>query len=126
MSDGEEDLGQSPPAKRMRRESGEPGEEDSNTPIKMDNSREVVTKIASLYAERLMSDVLLVVGDEELPAHRLILCASSDVFQVCQRFRYAKKNRLNLFLGYVDEFHLVRKSRKTYSAKRDTGLCISI
>lgn len=82
MSDGEEDLGQSPPAKRMRRESGEPGEEDSNTPIKMDNSREVVTKIASLYAERLMSDVLLVVGDEELPAHRLILCASSDVFQV--------------------------------------------
>jgi hypothetical protein len=35
-----------------------------------------------LYAERLMSDVTLVVGDTEYPSHRLILCASSDVFQV--------------------------------------------
>merc|ERR1719447_1999335 len=48
----------------------------------MDNSSEVVTKIASLYAERLMSDLILVVGKQELPAHRLILCASSEVFQV--------------------------------------------
>jgi hypothetical protein len=45
---------------------------------------EVVTKIAGIYAERLMSDVLLVVGDQSLPAHRLILCASSEVFQVLQ------------------------------------------
>ena len=37
------------------------GEETDNT-ISMDNSSEVVTKIAGLYAERLMSDVLLVVG----------------------------------------------------------------
>lgn len=29
-----------------------------------------------------MSDVTLVVGDAEFPSHRLILCASSDVFQV--------------------------------------------
>ena len=43
---------------------------------------QVVTKIASLYAERLMSDLILVVGKQELPAHRLILCASSEVFQV--------------------------------------------
>jgi len=50
--------------------------------IDMDNSSEVVTKIASLYAERLMSDLILVVGKQELPAHRLILCASSEVFQV--------------------------------------------
>ncbi len=42
----------------------------------------MVTKIAGIYAERLMSDVLLVVGDQSLPAHRLILCASSEVFQV--------------------------------------------
>ncbi|XP_023344194.1 BTB/POZ domain-containing protein 17 [Eurytemora carolleeae] len=48
----------------------------------MDNSSQVITKIAGIYAERLMSDVLLVVGDQELPAHRLILCASSEVFQV--------------------------------------------
>ena len=31
--------------------------------IAMDNSSEVVTKIAGLYAERLMSDVILVVGE---------------------------------------------------------------
>jgi len=63
----------------------EPDEENSNgnnNRVKMDNSSEVVTKIAGIYAERLMSDVLLVVGDQELPAHRLILCASSEVFQV--------------------------------------------
>ena len=48
----------------------------------MDNSRELVEKIAGLYAERLLSDVLLVVGDQQLPAHRLILAASSQVFQV--------------------------------------------
>ena len=50
--------------------------------ISMDNSSEVVTKIAGLYAERLMSDVILVVGKQELAAHRLILCASSEVFQI--------------------------------------------
>ena len=48
----------------------------------MDNSSEVVTKIAGIYAERLMSDVILVVGKQELAAHRLILCASSEVFQI--------------------------------------------
>ena len=48
----------------------------------MDNSRELLEKIAGLYAERLLSDVLLVVGDQQLPAHRLILAASSEVFQV--------------------------------------------
>jgi len=48
----------------------------------VDNSGCVVTKIASLYAERLMSDVTIVVnGRTEYPSHRLILCASSDVFQ---------------------------------------------
>ena len=34
------------------------------------------------FISRLMSDVTLVVGDAEFPSHRLILCASSDVFQV--------------------------------------------
>lgn len=48
----------------------------------MDTQSGVMTKMASLYAERLMSDLILVVGDQELAAHRLILCASSDVFQV--------------------------------------------
>ncbi|KAI8125189.1 BTB/POZ domain-containing protein 17 [Lucilia cuprina] len=48
----------------------------------MNNSSSVLKKIANLYAEQLMSDIILVVGDQQYPAHRVILCASSDVFQV--------------------------------------------
>ena len=55
--------------------------ESSDEP-EVDNSGTVVNKIANLYAERLMSDVTLVVGNAEYPSHRLILCASSDVFQI--------------------------------------------
>lgn len=50
--------------------------------VEMNNSKGVLLKIANLYAEQLMSDVCLVVGDNRYPAHRVILCASSDVFQV--------------------------------------------
>ncbi|KFB36745.1 AGAP000791-PA-like protein [Anopheles sinensis] len=46
------------------------------------NKDSVLQKIANLYAERLMSDVTLVVGKNRYPAHRIILCASSDVFHV--------------------------------------------
>ena len=42
----------------------------------------MLLKIATLYAERLMSDICLVVEGTEYPAHRLILCATSEVFQV--------------------------------------------
>ncbi|CAG7717490.1 unnamed protein product [Allacma fusca] len=48
----------------------------------VDNSIALISKIAALYAERLMSDITLVINGVEFPAHRLILCASSDVFQV--------------------------------------------
>ncbi|XP_013111017.1 BTB/POZ domain-containing protein 17 [Stomoxys calcitrans] len=48
----------------------------------MNNSSSVLKKIANLYAEQLMSDIILVVGEQQYPAHRVILCASSDVFQV--------------------------------------------
>jgi hypothetical protein len=54
----------------------------SDDAMDIDNSGTVIKKIANLYAERLMSDVTLIVGDVDFPAHRLILCASSDVFQV--------------------------------------------
>ena len=65
----------------------EPGDAPTSVPppsasATLDNSSTVLSKIASLYAERLMSDVILVVGASEFPCHRLILCASSDVFQV--------------------------------------------
>lgn len=56
--------------------------DDFSAAAAVDNSDTVLSKIAALYAERLMSDVCLIVGDVEYPAHRLILCASSDVFQV--------------------------------------------
>ncbi|KAL1453225.1 hypothetical protein WDU94_007389 [Cyamophila willieti] len=48
----------------------------------IDNSKHLVTKIATLYAERLMNDICLVVDGKEYPAHRIILCTSSEVFQV--------------------------------------------
>uniref|UniRef100_A0A1B6D5W6 BTB domain-containing protein n=2 Tax=Clastoptera arizonana TaxID=38151 RepID=A0A1B6D5W6_9HEMI len=50
--------------------------------IEIDNSNHVLLKIATLYTEKLMTDICLVVGGIEYPAHRLILCTSSDVFQV--------------------------------------------
>lgn len=50
--------------------------------IQMNNSTSVLHKIANLYAEQLMSDICLVVGANRYPAHRVILCASSEVFQV--------------------------------------------
>lgn len=52
----------------------------------MNNSTSVLHKIATLYAEQLMSDICLVVGNKRYPAHRVILCASSEVFQVSQIF----------------------------------------
>ena len=50
--------------------------------FQIDNSSTVLTKIARLYAEKLMNDVCLVVGGKDFLAHRLILCASSEVFHV--------------------------------------------
>lgn len=48
----------------------------------MIDANSVLNKIAHLYAEQLMSDIVLLVDGKEYPAHRVILCASSDVFQV--------------------------------------------
>ncbi|XP_022224820.1 BTB/POZ domain-containing protein 17 [Drosophila obscura] len=48
----------------------------------MIDASSVLNKIAHLYAEQLMSDIVLLVDGKEYPAHRVILCASSDVFQV--------------------------------------------
>lgn len=50
--------------------------------LQVDNSKSVLHKIANLYAEQLMSDLVLEVGGVGYPSHRLILCASSEVFQV--------------------------------------------
>lgn len=55
---------------------------DHDNVVEMDNATSVLHKIANLYAEQLMSDICLVVGNNRYPAHRVILCASSEVFQV--------------------------------------------
>ncbi|GJQ73918.1 putative BTB POZ domain-containing protein [Trypoxylus dichotomus] len=47
----------------------------------IDNSANVLKTIRKLYHERQMCDINLIVGKKEHPAHRLILCACSDVFQ---------------------------------------------
>nr|XP_021183713.2 BTB/POZ domain-containing protein 17 [Helicoverpa armigera] len=57
-------------------------ESEANEDLEVDNSKSVLLKIATLYAEQLMSDLILEVGGVGYPAHRLILCASSEVFQV--------------------------------------------
>lgn len=64
--------------------------------LQVDNSRTVLLKIATLYAERLMNDICLVVDGVEYPAHRLILCASSDVFQVSVKTYNIVGNDANL------------------------------
>ncbi|XP_026330324.1 BTB/POZ domain-containing protein 17 [Hyposmocoma kahamanoa] len=58
------------------------GDDGNSDDLEVDNSKSVLLKIANLYAEQLMSDLTLEVGGVGYPAHRLILCASSEVFQV--------------------------------------------
>ncbi|XP_065210315.1 BTB/POZ domain-containing protein 17-like [Planococcus citri] len=55
---------------------------NSHQDVEIDNSQQVLKKIATLYAEKLMNDICLVVDGVEFPAHRLILCTSSEVFHV--------------------------------------------
>ncbi len=42
----------------------------------------LLKEITTLYAEKLMNDICLVVDGVEYLAHRLILCTSSEVFHV--------------------------------------------
>ena len=56
--------------------------DDTEPENNIDNSNMVISKMATLYAEKIMSDIILVVGNAEYPSHKLILCASSDVFQI--------------------------------------------
>lgn len=57
-------------------------ERNEASTVEMNNSSSVLHKIANLYAEQLMSDLVIKVGNKCYPAHRVILCASSEVFQV--------------------------------------------
>lgn len=50
--------------------------------IEIGDEKSVLLKVAGLYASHLLSDISLVVGENRYPAHRVILSASSEVFQV--------------------------------------------
>ncbi|XP_013137635.1 PREDICTED: BTB/POZ domain-containing protein 17 [Papilio polytes] len=72
---------------------------NNNDDLEVDNSRCVLLKIATMYAEQLMSDLILDVGGVAYPVHRLILCASSEVFQVMlmnREWSECKKTRIVL------------------------------
>ena len=68
----------SPPNKRLCLEylGSVSGESSRDSSYSMDNSSEVATKIAGIYAERLMSDVILVVG-KIMSSYE---CDSSNIF----------------------------------------------
>ena len=58
--------------------------------------------MATLYAEKVMSDIILVVGNAEYPSHKLILCASSDVFQIMLHdSNWSESSQKRIILGEV-------------------------
>ena len=62
----------------------------------------VINKMATLYAEKVMSDIILVVGNAEYPSHKLILCASSDVFQIMLHdSNWSESSQKRIILGEV-------------------------
>jgi BTB/POZ domain len=47
--------------------------------VEIGDQQSVLLKVAGLYASHLLSDINLVVGENQYPAHRVILSASSEV-----------------------------------------------
>ena len=77
-----------------------PDSEDSENMANFDNSNMIINKMATLYAEKIMSDITLVVGNIEYPSHKLILCASSDVFQIMLHdSNWSESNEKKVTLG---------------------------
>lgn len=81
-------------------------------PLQMSNQSMVLYRIARAFAEQLLSDICLIVGNNRYPAHRVILCASSEVFQVLNKFYFQgffQKDLLegtlnvDFILGHADE-----------------------
>lgn len=75
-------------------------QKDDSQEVQIDNSSIIINKMAQLYADGIMSDICLVVGKTEYPSHRLILCASSDVFQVMLRNpNWSESQKKRIVLG---------------------------
>lgn len=45
---------------------------DEDAMANFDNSNMIINKMATLYAEKIMSDITLVVGNSEYEAHKLV------------------------------------------------------
>lgn len=56
-------------------------EVDDANEVEIGDQQSVLLKVAGLYASHLLSDINLIVGENQYPAHRVILSASSEVFQ---------------------------------------------
>ncbi|XP_023023367.2 transport and Golgi organization 10 isoform X1 [Leptinotarsa decemlineata] len=69
----------SSPSKNRRR--GSAGDINDSCQKMVDNSENILKVLKRLYFDKQMCDVFLQVGSKEYGAHRIILCASSDVFQ---------------------------------------------
>lgn len=69
-----------PTSKSRKNETNEIGVDSCQ--ITIDNSDNILKVLRKLYLNKEMCDVFLKVGNKEYGTHRLILCASSDVFQV--------------------------------------------
>jgi BTB/POZ domain-containing protein 17 len=79
------------------------------TEIEIEDQQSVLLKVAGLYASHLLSDISLVVGENCYPAHRVILSASSEVFQCMllnPQWQESKEVRryLDLRIRSTDEF----------------------
>lgn len=97
--------------------------------FQIDNSQQVLKKIATLYAEKLMNDICLVVDGIEFPAHRLILCTSSEVFHVSSAifvnypFAISFPYGTMFFAGNANESAMVRIPRKPNCFTRNSPMC---
>lgn len=63
----------------------------------VDNSENILKVLKKLWRDQSMCDIHLKVGSKEFGAHRFILCASSDVFQV--RFKLAMRDEIRAIIS---------------------------
>lgn len=75
-------------------------ESPDETVAEVGDQQSVLLKVAGLYASHLLADISLVVGEISYPAHRVILSASSEVFQCMllnPQWQESKESVINLF-----------------------------
>nr|CAI5859304.1 unnamed protein product [Callosobruchus analis] len=82
FGDCEDDSPEPSPSKSRRKGSLDIQSVDESCQIMVNNSENVLRVLKNLYHDRDMCDVYFKVGTKEYGAHRLILCAMSDVFQI--------------------------------------------